>query len=277
MFKTPYQEKVIKVNLKLAIQRLKNLEKKKSEMALRSRKEIADYLRDNKIDRAKIRVEHIIREDYYVEALEIIEMNLDLILARIGTLTNDKGKVPPVSIQPAVETVIWSFTKLDNNELPDLRKVMDQFKAKYGKEYINKVINNDQNTNVNAKLKSRLDLVQPKDYIVERYLEMIGDSYKIPYTPNEEVIRRHELEKAQKAESQIGRQNINYNPDPIMPVTPGLGPPGPTVMSDFNFEPTQPLQPAPGPAPQAPYPTNNFQYPTPGQETINPTGGPTLN
>ena len=47
--------------------RLKLLEKKKTEMALKSRKEIADYIAAGKPERAKIRVEHIIREDYYVE------------------------------------------------------------------------------------------------------------------------------------------------------------------------------------------------------------------
>ncbi len=51
-------------------------------MALKSRKEIADYIALGKVERAKIRVEHIIREDYLVEALELLEMLCDLLLAR---------------------------------------------------------------------------------------------------------------------------------------------------------------------------------------------------
>jgi len=62
--------------------RLKLLEKKKTELALKSRKEIADYVSSGKVERAKIRVEHIIREDYLVEAMEILEMYCDLLLAR---------------------------------------------------------------------------------------------------------------------------------------------------------------------------------------------------
>ena len=58
------------------------MEKKKTEMALKQRKEIADYLGQGKIERAKIRVEHIIREDYLVEAMEVLEMYCDLLLAR---------------------------------------------------------------------------------------------------------------------------------------------------------------------------------------------------
>lgn len=49
------------------IVRLKMAEKKKTELAQKSRKEIAEYLNIGKLERAKIRVEHIIREDYLVE------------------------------------------------------------------------------------------------------------------------------------------------------------------------------------------------------------------
>lgn len=44
--------------------------------------EIADYMQGGKLERAKIRVEHIIREDYMVEAMEVLEMYCDLLLAR---------------------------------------------------------------------------------------------------------------------------------------------------------------------------------------------------
>jgi hypothetical protein len=80
----------LKTNLRLAVSRLKLLEKKKTELALKARKEIADYISDKKIERAKIRVEHIIREDYIVEAMEIVEMYCDLLLARFGLLQQMK-------------------------------------------------------------------------------------------------------------------------------------------------------------------------------------------
>ena len=100
----------LKTNLKLAIQRLKLLEKKKSiqnhtwkrlfnvpnrfvclaELSLKSRKEIADYLAINKADRARIRVEHIIREDNYVEAMEMLEMFCDLLIGRFGLIEKMK-------------------------------------------------------------------------------------------------------------------------------------------------------------------------------------------
>ncbi len=80
----------LKTHLRLAINRLKLLEKKKTELAQKARKEIADYLAAGKIERARIRVEHIIREDYIVEAFEVVEMYCDLLLARFGLLQQMK-------------------------------------------------------------------------------------------------------------------------------------------------------------------------------------------
>ena len=74
----------------MTINRLKLLEKKKTEIALKSRKEIADYISAGKEDRARIRVEHIIREDYLVEAMELLEMYCDLLLARFGLIQTQK-------------------------------------------------------------------------------------------------------------------------------------------------------------------------------------------
>lgn len=69
---------------------MKLLEKKKTELAQKARKEIADYISAGKYERAKIRVEHIIREDYMVEAMEVVEMYCDLLLARFGLIQQMK-------------------------------------------------------------------------------------------------------------------------------------------------------------------------------------------
>lgn len=90
MFSSGPQYQKLSTNLRLAINRLKLLEKKKTEMAVKARKEIADYLQAGKEDRARIRVEHIVREDYLVEAMEIVEMYCDLLLARMGLIQSTK-------------------------------------------------------------------------------------------------------------------------------------------------------------------------------------------
>lgn len=51
----------LKTHLRLAMNRLKLSEKKKSELTQKSRREIADFIQAGKTERAKIRVEQIIR------------------------------------------------------------------------------------------------------------------------------------------------------------------------------------------------------------------------
>lgn len=83
MFSSGPNYNKLKTNLRLSVNRLKLLEKKKTETNQKARKEIAgiefisicainwinylfrflDFLAINKADRARIRVEHIIRED----------------------------------------------------------------------------------------------------------------------------------------------------------------------------------------------------------------------
>ncbi len=79
-------------------------------MALKSRKEIADYVATGKTERAKIRVEHIIREDYLVEALEILEMFCDLLLARFGLI--QQMKTLDDGLAEAISSLIWVAPRL---------------------------------------------------------------------------------------------------------------------------------------------------------------------
>lgn len=61
MFSSSPNYTKLKTHLRLAMNRLKLLEKKKSELTQKSRREIADFIQAGKYERAKIRVEQIIR------------------------------------------------------------------------------------------------------------------------------------------------------------------------------------------------------------------------
>lgn len=68
------------VQLKLAIQRLRTLQEKKSAMAKKSRREIADLLLKTRVETARLRVEGLIQDDIYVELLELLEVSYMLSL-----------------------------------------------------------------------------------------------------------------------------------------------------------------------------------------------------
>lgn len=154
----------LKTNLKLSIQRLKLLAKKKVESTLKARPEIANYIQSGKVDRARIRVEHIIREDYIVEAYEILEMYCDLLLARISLIEQkklDDGLIEPVS------SLIWAAPRL--GDCLELKVVADLLAKKYGKEFALSAKENSLQR-VNEKLVQKLSIEAPPKILVERYL-----------------------------------------------------------------------------------------------------------
>ncbi|XP_036131692.1 IST1 homolog isoform X4 [Molossus molossus] len=132
MLGSGFKAERLRVNLRLVINRLKLLEKKKTELTQKARKEIADYLAAGKDERARIRVEHIIREDYLVEAMEILELYCDLLLARFGLIQSMKEL--DSGLAESVSTLIWAAPRLQS-EVAELKIVADQLCAKYSKEY----------------------------------------------------------------------------------------------------------------------------------------------
>lgn len=85
-----FQPNKLKVQLKLAINRLKMLQAKKTSLCQHQRREIATLLDKGKEESARVRVEHVIREDLFIEAMEILELYCDLLLARFGLIEQYK-------------------------------------------------------------------------------------------------------------------------------------------------------------------------------------------
>ncbi|XP_073164467.1 IST1 homolog isoform X2 [Lepidochelys kempii] len=156
MLGSGFKAERLRVNLRLVINRLKLLEKKKTELAQKARKEIADYLASGKDERARIRVEHIIREDYLVEAMEILELYCDLLLARFGLIQSMKDL--DTGLAEAVSTLIWAAPRLQS-EVAELKILMH-----------------------------KLSVEAPPKILVERYLIEIAKNYNVPYEPDSVVM-----------------------------------------------------------------------------------------
>ncbi|KAF9162819.1 hypothetical protein DFQ26_003221, partial [Actinomortierella ambigua] len=165
-----------KVQLKLAVNRLQMLQNKKNMLAQQQRKEIAQLLDKGKEESARIRVEHIIREDFNCEALEIIELYCELLLARFGLLEQMKNCDP--AILEAVNTVLYASSRSEVKELQILR---DQLAAKYGREFVTNALEN-KDESVNPRIIQKLKVQTPDPYLVNRYLEEIARTFHIQWT-----------------------------------------------------------------------------------------------
>ncbi|XP_013103601.2 IST1 homolog isoform X2 [Stomoxys calcitrans] len=176
----------LKTNLRLAVNRLKLLEKKKAEIAQKSRKEIADFLATGKTERARIRVEHIIREDYLVEAMEVVEMYCDLLLARFGLVTQMKELDD--GIAEAVSSIVWVCPRMQS-DVAELKTISDIFIQKYGPQFAEKARTaTGDDHQVSQKLMHKLQLQAPPKLLVEKYLIEIAKNYNIEYEPDPQVM-----------------------------------------------------------------------------------------
>ncbi|CBY19209.1 unnamed protein product [Oikopleura dioica] len=185
MFKSKFNDKKFKTNCRICISRLKLVEKKKTEMALKARKEIADYLKLNKYDRARIRVEHIIREDYKVEALEITEMFLDLVLARVGLIQMSNSI--DIGLQEPINSIIWVQPRI-TDDCVELKTVVDELMKKYGKEHIQQCRQGMLDKHISTKLQDKLNQHSPKKSLVENYLIEIARNYDVDFKPDQAAL-----------------------------------------------------------------------------------------
>ncbi|XP_030313349.1 IST1 homolog isoform X1 [Calypte anna] len=262
MLGSGFKAERLRVNLRLVINRLKLLEKKKTELAQKARKEIADYLAAGKDERARIRVEHIIREDYLVEAMEILELYCDLLLARFGLIQSMKEL--DSGLAEAVSTLIWAAPRLQS-EVAELKIVADQLCAKYSKEY-GKLCRTNQIGTVNDRLMHKLSVEAPPKILVERYLIEIAKNYNVPYEPDSVVM----------AEAPAGEEavliDVGFTDDVKKGGTGGGGGgfTAPMVPHD-GLVPMPVMMPMPMPTPTPP-----FSYPPPkGPENFNGLPGGT--
>ncbi|BES93886.1 Regulator of Vps4 activity in the MVB pathway [Nesidiocoris tenuis] len=246
----------LKTNLRLAVNRLKLLEKKKTELAQKARKEIADYISDGKCERAKIRVEHIIREDYMVEAMELIEMYCDILLSRFGLLQEIKGMDP--SLAEAISSLLWVAPRL-GNECEELKVISDQLTGKYGKKYAEACRVAGVDT-ISEKLRHKMSVQAPPKILVEKYLIEIAKIYNIAYEPDPHVMKEYEQSKGMDAllfdaanpnnlDGNVVRPPgfVDFPPPPVAPQPPPFSYPSiyPTPGFNPDFEPNMMSEPPP--------------------------------
>jgi vacuolar protein sorting-associated protein IST1 len=263
----------LKTNLRLAANRLKLLQKKKTELAQKSRTEIAEFLLNDKEDRARIKVESIIREDFVVEAYELLEMFCELLLARFGVI--QQMKEIDDGIAEAVASLLWVAPRI-SHEVGEFKIISAQLEQKYGKQYAETARMNQlpEPSRVSQKLIQKLSVTAPSKLLVEKYLIEIAKCAGIDFTPDQKVMRDDDTEIAKAEQNLINFMNedqIGWSV-PIPPADhpnqpPNNFPPGHNQgggSAAFNYPPSQP-------APAAP--TQNAP-PHPGQFHQNPPPHP---
>ncbi|KAK5998518.1 IST1-like protein [Cladobotryum mycophilum] len=160
----------LKVQLKLAIARLRMVQQRDEQLGKTHRRAMAQLLEAGKEDSATIRVENIIRADITSELHELLELYCELLLARAGLLD---GPVCDPGLEEAVKSLIYAAPKTEIKELVTVRTLLVE---KYGKEFVLTAMDNTDGK-VNEKIVKKLSVEPPRKDLVQGYLEEIAKAY----------------------------------------------------------------------------------------------------
>lgn len=146
-------------------------------------------------------MEHIIREDYLVEAMEILEMYCDLLLARFGLITQMKDLDD--GIAEAVASLIWAAPRLQADVL-EMKIIGEILTAKYGKPFADDQRAATSDTHkVSTKLLHKMAIQAPPKLLVEKYLIEIAKIYHIDYEPDPQTMQEHKGMKKNNEKKQV--------------------------------------------------------------------------
>uniref|UniRef100_A0A915DV97 IST1 homolog n=1 Tax=Ditylenchus dipsaci TaxID=166011 RepID=A0A915DV97_9BILA len=177
----------LKTNLRLASNRLKLLQKKKTEQAQKARIEIAEFLNTNKEDRAE-------------------SMFCELLLARFGLI--QQMKELDDGIAEAVSSILWVAPRI-SHEIQEFKIINDQLTQKYGKQFAEAARMNQlpEPSRVAPKLIQKLSVSAPSKILVEKYLVEIARCASIDFTPDPKVMRDDDDEIAMAEKNLINFMN----------------------------------------------------------------------
>ncbi|XP_076922494.1 uncharacterized protein LOC143584294 [Bidens hawaiensis] len=168
-----------KTSLKLATSRIKLMRNKKVVQIAQMKKELAQLLESGQDRTARIRVEHVIREEKMVAAYDLIDIYCELIVARLPII--ESQKTCPIDLKEAVTSVIFAAPRC--SDIPELVDAKKHFTAKYGKEFVSAAIELRPECGVSRMLVEKLSAVAPNVQTKVKVLSDVAREHNISWDP----------------------------------------------------------------------------------------------
>ncbi|KAL4563844.1 hypothetical protein LXL04_027892 [Taraxacum kok-saghyz] len=168
-----------KTSLKLATSRIKLMKNKKIIQINQMKRELAQLLDSSQDRTARIRVEHVIREEKMIAAYDLIEIYCELIVARLPII--ESQKTCPIDLKEAITSVIYAAPRC--SEIPELVDARKNFTAKYGKEFVSKALELRPDSGVNRMMIEKLSTVAPDLHTKLKVLSAVAKEHNINWDP----------------------------------------------------------------------------------------------
>ncbi|CAO2183220.1 unnamed protein product [Urochloa humidicola] len=166
-----------KTCLNLVISRIKLLRNRRELQLINMRKEMVQYLQTGQESIARIRVEHIIREQNILAAYEIVELFCEFVLARVPIV--EVQKECPLELREAISSIIFASGRC--SDLPELMHLRNLFTTKYGKEFVAGAMELRPDSGVNRTIIEKLSVKAPSGESKLKVLKAIAREYNVEW------------------------------------------------------------------------------------------------
>ncbi|KAK6147768.1 hypothetical protein DH2020_018680 [Rehmannia glutinosa] len=168
-----------KTSLRLAGSRLKLLRNKKEVQVKQMKREIAQLLESGQDRTARIRVEHVIREEKMMAAYDLLEIYCELIVARLPIIESQKNC--PIDLKEAIASLVFAAPRC--GDVPELLDARKHFTAKYGKDFTTAAIELRPQCGVGRMLVEKLSATAPDGQAKMKILRAIAEEHNVKWDP----------------------------------------------------------------------------------------------
>lgn len=170
-----------KTAAKMAVARIKLLRNKREAVMRQMRRDIALLLQSGQDATARIRVEHVIREQNVLAANEFIELFCELVVSRLSIIA--KRRECPADLKEGIASLIFASPRC--SEIPELVALRKIFEKKYGKDFVSAATDLRPNSGVNRMLIDKLSVRTPTGEVKLKVMKEIAKEHQIEWDTEE--------------------------------------------------------------------------------------------
>ncbi|KAF8101097.1 hypothetical protein N665_0210s0032 [Sinapis alba] len=218
LFRRGFNSSKCKTAAKMAVARIKLLRNKRQVVVKQMRRDIALLLQSGQDVTARIRVEHVIREQNILAANEIIELFCELIVSRLTIIT--KQKECPVDLKEGIASLIFAAPRC--SEIPELGDLKDIFEKKYGRDFVSAATELRPTCGVNRMLIDKLSVRHPGGEFKLKIMKEIAKEFQVDWdtTETEQELLKPQEETIDGPRAFVSASSLPVNrasDDPIDP------------------------------------------------------------
>ncbi|CAN1226214.1 IST1-like protein [Linum perenne] len=172
IFRPRFNSSKCKTAAKMTVSRIKLLKNKRQAVVRQMRRDIALLLQSGQDATARIRVEHVIREQNVLAANEFIELFCELVVSRLQIIA--KQRECPADLKEGIASLMFAAPRC--SEIPELLALKDIFEKKYGTDFVGAAVDLRPSCGVNRMLIDKLSVRTPTGQVKLKVLKEIAKS-----------------------------------------------------------------------------------------------------